>query len=178
MRVLALLALPLVLLAGCRDGGGASTGGFRLIDVADVDRLAAGLDSTGARAVVVNVWATWCGPCIVEFPEFIRYDRTMDGEQVEVRFLSVDDPSVRPRVVQFLQERGWDEPAYLATSQDVVPGLFRGTGDFWDGSIPTSFIFVDGKVRDVWVGSTTYDLLAARVDRALAAPPADAAASR
>jgi hypothetical protein len=101
----------------------------------------------------------------------------MSAQGVQVRFLSVDDPAVRPRIVQFLRERGWSEPSYLALSQDVVQGLSFGAHTIWDGSIPTTFVLVDGKVRDMWVGTTTYQLLAARVDRVLAPLPAEQAAS-
>jgi len=178
MRRSAFLTLLAVVAFGCRPSAPAPTGGFRLTPVADAEQLVGSLDSLAARAVVVNVWATWCGPCIVEFPEFIRYDGAMEDQLVEVRFLSVDDPSIRPRVVQFLRARGWDEPAYLATSQDVVEGLAFAARTMWDGSIPTTFIVTDGKVRDMWVGTTTYRMLAARVDAVLAVPPSDLAAER
>src|SRR5690606_24703478 len=113
-----------------------------------------------------------------EFPELIRYDEAMEGRGVEVRFVSVDDPEIRDRVVAFLDERDWDEPAYLAQSQAVVQGLAAAGNSRWDGSIPISFVLVDGKVRDGWIGATTYDVLAARVDRVLAAAPVDETASR
>jgi thiol-disulfide isomerase/thioredoxin len=180
MRSLALFpAVAAVLLgAGCGPASEpASASAFRLINVSDVEELTDQLETAEARAVVVNVWATWCGPCIVEFPEFIRYDTEMEDEGVQVRFLSVDDPGIRPRVVQFLRERGWNEPSYLAMNQDVVQGLSFAAHTIWDGSIPVTFVLVDGKVRDMWVGTTTYQLLAARVDRVLAAPPAEQAAS-
>jgi thiol-disulfide isomerase/thioredoxin len=180
MRTVALfVALAAVIASGgCgRTSAPASPDAFRLLDVADVEELTTHLDSLEARAVVVNVWATWCGPCIVEFPEFMRFDTEMAEQGVEVRFLSVDDPAIRPRVVQFLRQRGWNEPSYLALSQDVVQGLSFGAHTIWDGSIPTTFVLVDGKVRDMWVGTTTYQLLAARVDRVLAPPPAEQAAS-
>jgi thiol-disulfide isomerase/thioredoxin len=170
--VLPITLLSVLMLSGCRAGGGtATTNSFRLIEVEDVEQLTDGLDSLTARAVVVNVWATWCGPCIAEFPEFIRYDGAMEDQLVEVRFLSVDDPSIRPRVIDFLQKRGWEEPSYLAMNQDVVQGLAFAAQTVWDGSIPMTFILVDGKVKDMWVGNTTYQLLASRVDRVLAAPP-------
>jgi thiol-disulfide isomerase/thioredoxin len=172
-----LAAAVLLAAPGCGPASApAATDAFRLVDVDDVEQLVQRLDSLESRAVVVNVWATWCGPCIVEFPEFMRYDAEMEEAGVEVRFVSVDDPAIRPRVIQFLQQRGWDEPSYLATSQDVVQGLAFAAHTIWDGSIPTTFVLVDGKVRDMWVGTTTYQLLASRVDRVLA-PPAEQAAS-
>jgi thiol-disulfide isomerase/thioredoxin len=181
--------LPLVLVgllagAGCRsDGAGADAAaeadGFQLVDVADYDALAERLDALGARAVVLNVWATWCGPCIAEFPELIRYDNAMDGEGVEVRFLSVDDPGERDRVLAFLREREWDEASYLAQTGDIVQPLSFAAGGPWDGSIPITFVLdADGIVRASWLGARPYDFVAAQVDRVLAAPPADQAAAR
>ncbi len=62
-------------------------------------------------------------------------------------------------------------------NQDVVQGLAFAAQTVWDGSIPMTFILVGGKVQDMWIGNTTYQLLAARVDRVLAAPPPAQAAS-
>lgn len=175
---IAMIAAVTAVAAGCRPASGpGSPSAFRLVDVRDVEDLTGRLDSLDARVVVVNVWATWCGPCIVEFPEFMRYDEEMEGRGVQVRFLSVDDPAVRPRVVEFLRERGWSEPSYLATSQDVVQGLSFGLHTIWDGSIPTTFVLLDGKVRDMWVGTTTYEFLAMRVGSLLEEPSAEQAAS-
>jgi len=175
----AVLALgALVFLAGCRPSAPATPTGLSLTDVAEYDALLEDLGGLDARAVVVNVWATWCGPCIAEFPELIRYDEAMEGRGVEVRFLSVDDPTIRPDVMAFLEQRNWDEPSYLAMSQNVVDGLATAANWQWDGSIPISFIVADGQVRDAWIGATTYDLIAARVDRVLAAAPAGETASR
>ncbi len=177
MRPTLLALFALAALAGCRPSA-PEGGGFHLNDVVDHDQFAASLDSTGARAVVVNVWATWCGPCVAEFPELVRYDRTMNGHGVEVRFLSVDNPDDRAQVVQFLQEHSWDEAAYLAADNSIVDALARDGGSTWDGSIPLTFIIADGKVRDGWIGAKTYDVIAGRVDRVLAdVRPSDETAS-
>lgn len=68
----------------------------------------AGLDGPGfdlpadfaGRPLLVNVWASWCGPCIKEMPELDRYARTQDDGGVQVIGLALDDPQA---VREFLQ---------------------------------------------------------------------------
>src|SRR6056297_942500 len=45
----------------------------------------------GEKAVLVNVWATWCAPCIEEFPEIVKLQRNYP-DQLKVIFVSGDFP--------------------------------------------------------------------------------------
>jgi len=68
----------------------------------------AGLDGPGfqlpddfsGRPLLVNVWASWCGPCIKEMPELDRYARAQGDGGVQVLGLALDDPEA---VREFLQ---------------------------------------------------------------------------
>src|SRR5690606_23622229 len=127
-------------------------------------------------AVVLNVWATWCGPCRVEFPEFVRYSRDKAGEGVAVRFLSVDESGDLARVQQFLVEHGVSGRTYLtAEGTDIVAAL--AAPNRWAYGIPVTLIYgPDGELRDFWEGTVNYDFLDAKVQRVLAAAGETAAA--
>lgn len=122
-----------------------------------------------ADAVVLNVWATWCGPCRIEFPEFVRFGRDMADRNVAVRFLSVDEPDLRPQIEQFLTEHEVGGRTYLsAEGTEIVNAL--AAPNPWTYGIPVTFIFgPDGELRDYWEGVVNYDFLDAKVTRALAA---------
>lgn len=62
------------------------------------------------RIVVLNVWATWCGPCRRELPSFDRLARTLDDRRFVVALLSADEDVLRAE--EYLRERGIRVPAF------------------------------------------------------------------
>lgn len=49
-------------------------------------------DYRGEKVVLVNVWATWCGPCVVEMPSLQRLYDSLEGEDFEILGVSIDAP--------------------------------------------------------------------------------------
>ena len=157
-----LLALPLAALAACQAGTTATASGASdIVEVADAATLVENVAALDKQVVVLNFWATWCGPCVAEFPELVRFDAEHAEQNVEVRFVSIDTPSALPAVRAFLDEHGVSEPSYLYTGQDdVTSALAMGVG----GAIPVTMV-LDGQgiVKDVTVGTIRYDDLVAKV---------------
>ena len=52
-----------------------------------------------------NVWATWCGPCVKEFPELVSLSRRLGNRDFELITISVDDPKDLAKVKQFLEKQ-------------------------------------------------------------------------
>jgi malate dehydrogenase (oxaloacetate-decarboxylating) len=69
--------------------------------------------------VVVNVWATWCRPCVEEFPEILEFARNNQGN-VKVMLVSADFSSRRELVEKFLRERGVGFVTYLIEMLPIV----------------------------------------------------------
>jgi peroxiredoxin len=73
------------------------------IDVAGV----AALRKNGTKKVrLFNVWATWCVPCVQEFPELVTTARKYDLRDFEFITISADDPKNAPEVKAFLEKHG------------------------------------------------------------------------
>jgi cytochrome c biogenesis protein CcmG, thiol:disulfide interchange protein DsbE len=101
------------------------------------------LESLQGKVVVVDFWATWCGPCRQSFPKLEEMAKKI-GDKVEIVGISVDDD--KKGVLEFAKETnvtfaiGWDENHALASHWKV-------------GTMPTTFILdATGKVRYIHDG--------------------------
>jgi thiol-disulfide isomerase/thioredoxin len=109
----------------------------------------------GAKAILVNAWATWCDSCQEELPTLQTLADRMAPKGVRVLLVSVDEPEDRARAKSFLSEHAIHLPTYLAARP---LGAFKSALDpRWPGMLPASFLFDGtGKVRYFW-GGEAYD---------------------
>jgi thiol-disulfide isomerase/thioredoxin len=116
-----------------------------------VDELRAKVRSLGAKAVLVNAWATWCDSCQHELPMLQQLSERLAPNGVRVLLVSVDEPEDRDRARTFLAENGIRLPSYLAARP---LGPFKtGLNPRWPGMLPASFLFdATGKLRYFWGG--------------------------
>jgi thiol-disulfide isomerase/thioredoxin len=99
------------------------------------------LSDYAGKVVVVNLWATWCGPCRVEIPELIKLSNDYKSRGVELIGLTNEDPvDDEAKVKDFVAKQkisyrvGWgDKDLELALMQgevrNVIPQSFVITGD-------------------------------------------------
>lgn len=119
----------------------------------------------GEKAVLVNVWATWCAPCIEEIPRIIKLQRAYE-DRLQVIFISADFPDARGRALEFLRERGVDWTTYFKQGgdQDFIEAL---SGD-WSGALPFSKIIdVNGEVVASWEDKASYSKFEKYVKQAI-----------
>lgn len=131
---LAALAGPLLVLAA----PAAQAQRVAVLRLPDLQRrLARPTDTT----YVVNFWATWCGPCVAELPDFERVRAATAGGKVRFLLVSLDylsqlDKKVRPFVAQ--QKLG----AEVALLNEPDPNTWLASVDAqWSGAIPFTLIF-------------------------------------
>ena len=105
------------------------------------------LSAFEGKVLFVNLWATWCGPCVVEMPSIQRLYEQFPQEDVAFLLVSDEPPDL---VREFVQEKGWKLPLYV--SDDERPSAFKTLG------ILATFI-LDRKGRIVFrhVGSAAWD---------------------
>lgn len=100
------------------------------------------------KVVVLNLWASWCGPCRMEVPEYERVRKEYSGRGVEFIALTTEDPrTASERVKQFVRDfkfgfrHGWADPMTAATlmnGRNIIP--------------QTYVISADGRVVSHWRG--------------------------
>jgi thiol-disulfide isomerase/thioredoxin len=87
--------------------------------------------------VVLNFWATWCGPCREEFPDLVRIHNEKKAVVVSI---SMDEPEDGDKVREYLKSQNARFPAFLRAFEDF--DVFSAAVDpGWTGIIPATFVF-------------------------------------
>lgn len=95
------------------------------------------------RAVVVNFWATWCEPCVKEFPDFVALAK--ERRDVAVISVSIDDPADRAVVEDFLKKQKPTFPVYVK-AEGGDEAFINGIDPKWSGAVPLTIVYdVAGK---------------------------------
>ena len=123
------------------------------IDTAGIRKLVKNEDSGKLR--LINVWATWCGPCVMEFPDFLVLQRMYGARDFEFVSISADKPDKAARALLFLQEKHASTRNYIFNSEDKY-ALIDAVDPQWEGALPyTLLVEPGGKV--VWKSMGTFD---------------------
>lgn len=110
---------------------------------------AVNLASFTGQPVVVNIWATWCGPCARELPMLSEVAATS-----EVPFLLIDQLESREKVASYLSQRGLEPRYVLLDTRGELAEVFRVKGT------PTTLFFdSDGSLSKRHVGELSRALL-------------------
>lgn len=131
------------------------------------EKLLERIRSSGDRAVIVNAWASWCGPCRREMPMLLALEANLAPRGIGMMLVSVDEPSSRGAAVAFLEQHGAALPSYIA---ERPLGPFKAAlNPSWPGMLPASFLFdASGKLRYFWGGEAFEHEILAVVDDFLA----------
>lgn len=124
------------------------------------------LGDFSGKVVVVNLWASWCGPCRAEVPEYEKVRKEYAGREVEFIGLTTEDPRTSSdRVKQFVRSvnfgfrLGWAD-------REIARALMNGKG-----AIPQTVVLgPDGRIVSQWDGYTrgqSGNRLRATIERAL-----------
>ena len=101
------------------------------------------LKNSSDKYRLINVWATWCGPCIIEFPEFVSMQRMYGQRNFEMVSLSADKPSLEEKVKVFLTEQQAAFPNYIYLGDDQQ-AFISAIDSRWQGNLPYSMLVAPG----------------------------------
>lgn len=113
---------------------------LELIDVDGVKELIKN-DSENLR--LINVWATWCGPCITEFPDFVDINRMYRGRDFEFIAISADKPDKKDRALSFLKKTQASNKNYLYNAENIYD-LIEAVDENWQGALPYTLLVEPG----------------------------------
>jgi len=110
------------------------------------------IDQNGIRNLIknetdklklINIWATWCGPCVIEFPEFITINRMYQGRDFEFISISADKAGNRDMALKFLTDREASNTNYIfsgGNSYDLIEAVDKN----WQGALPYTLLIAPG----------------------------------
>jgi thiol-disulfide isomerase/thioredoxin len=110
------------------------------IDVAGVTEL---VKNHTDKLRLINVWATWCGPCVEEFPELVTLNRMYRDRGFELVSISTDDTTAQARALHFLQNKQASSPNFIFTGDDKYK-LIDAIDPKWQGALPYSILVEPG----------------------------------
>ena len=86
----------------------------------DIDGKEVSLAAYKGKVVLVNFWATWCGPCKLEMPHLDKMDRDLESKGFEVLSISTDDARASSKVKPLVKRGGYGFTVLLDKDTSVV----------------------------------------------------------
>jgi len=143
----------IVVLAGA-GALAASAGGPARLEPYNAQRHRQVLADNRGKVVLFDFWATWCAPCRAEMPRLIQLARRLRGERFRLITVSADEPEEKQQALEFLQQYGAPEPAFIKDVDDD-DAFINAINTDWSGALPALFLYDrNGKLAKMWIGET------------------------
>jgi thiol-disulfide isomerase/thioredoxin len=92
------------------------------------------------KPLLINFWATWCGPCREEFPDLVKIDNDYKGK-IDFITISLDfEEELTTGIPRFLKEMKADMPTYLLITPDESAAIGMVSKE-WGGGLPLTVLF-------------------------------------
>jgi peroxiredoxin len=128
------------------------------------------LSDLRGKAVLLNFWATWCGPCKIEMPWFVDLQNQYGSQGLQIVGVAMDDGS-KEDIAKFAKDMGVNYPILIGK---------ESVGDQYGGvpALPESFLITrDGKIVDKIIGLRGKSEIEDSIKKALETRPAASQAS-
>lgn len=110
------------------------------------------IDTSGIKELIknksdklrlINVWASWCGPCVQEFPDFVILDRIYRSREFEFISINADKLERKDNVLKLLQKNEASNKNYIFNS-DNNSELVEAIDPQWSGALPYTLLVEQG----------------------------------
>lgn len=157
-RFLAAAFASVLALAGCAPPAVEPPKG---VETASAERIAVLASAAQGKALVVNLWATWCAPCVAEMPEFAAFYNARDQENVAFLSISLDDPKkIDETVRSFHEKQHLPFPVLVLDAESDISQLDEALRTELSGVLPTTLLYDrDGRLAKSWEGPITRAIL-------------------
>lgn len=113
---------------------------LEMVDEAGTREL---LKNSSEKLRFINIWATWCGPCVIEFPELVDINRMYRGRDFEFITICMDDTAKFEKALEFLRSKQASGKNYLF-NMDNKYRLIEAVDPDWQGALPYTLIVEPG----------------------------------
>jgi thiol-disulfide isomerase/thioredoxin len=100
-------------------------------------------NTSSGKLRLINVWATWCGPCVTEFPDLVIIDRMYRGRPFEFITISADKQARKTDVLSFLKKQQASNKNYIFNKEDVYQ-MIEAVDPEWQGALPYTLVVEPG----------------------------------
>jgi peroxiredoxin len=114
-------------------------------------------NSSSGKLRLINIWATWCGPCITEFPDLVIIDRIYRGRAFEMITISADKQAKKEEALSFLKVQQASNKNYIFDKDDVYQ-MIEAVAPDWQGGLPFTMLIEPGG-RIIYQKQDTFDPL-------------------
>lgn len=155
--VIGLVLVAAVLVVGGAMIAGNSGGGGGAIVVSPTpgmtQNVQQSLEAFRGKVVILDIWATWCGPCRMEIPDFIKLQEKYRDRGLEIVGVSIDPVDARggggeKAVAPFMKSYGINYTVWMVNNFQALGGYPMGQG------IPTTYVLDrSGRIVRTYIGA-------------------------
>jgi thiol-disulfide isomerase/thioredoxin len=127
------------------------------VKVLTLDQLDRRIEMGKDTVYVINFWATWCGPCVAELPNFEKLQATYKSRPLKVLLISLDFKSKLEKDVKpFVKKRGLKSEVFWLNEPNEQQYIDR-VSKTWSGALPATLVInKKRKIRKFYEKEFTY----------------------
>ncbi len=109
----------------------------------DAEAVKALAKNDSQKLLLINVWATWCGPCVNELPELVTMNRMYRQRPFQMITISMDDANKKDQALEMLTKLHVSATNYIFNS-DKRDALVEALDKEWPGPVPHTILIAPG----------------------------------